>query len=120
MMLRGANAVGYTNYPDSMVHKFWKQASKSGVNVSDIFNSLDYTDNLKLSFDAAGSTGGFVEGTLSYMGGILDHNKGKYDIEYRINLARDIDAMGVHSLTVKNIVGLLTPRATTTLILVLM
>ena len=81
MMLRGANAVEYTNYPDSMVHKFWKQASKSGVNVSDIFNSLDYTDNLKLGVDTAGSASKFVESTLSYTGGVSNPNKGKYDIK---------------------------------------
>jgi len=31
MLLRGANAVGYTNYPDNVVYKFCEQAKKSGT-----------------------------------------------------------------------------------------
>ena len=65
MLLRGANSVGYTNYPDNLVHKFCKQAYKYGVDVFWIFGSLNYTKNLNLGVDAAGSAGGSVEGTLS-------------------------------------------------------
>ena len=34
MLLRGANAVGYTNYPDNVVHKFCEQAKASGIDVT--------------------------------------------------------------------------------------
>jgi pyruvate carboxylase len=53
MLLRGANAVGYTNYPDNMVHKFCDQAHKSGVDIFRVFDSLNYLENLKLGVDAA-------------------------------------------------------------------
>ena len=63
MLLRGANAMGYTNYPDNAVQKFCKQASKSDV---DIF--CNCVNNLKLGNDNTGSAGGFMEGNLSYTG----------------------------------------------------
>ena len=54
--------MGYTNYPNNVVHKFCKQAYKSGVDVLRVFNSLNYTKNLKLGVDAGGGAGGFMEG----------------------------------------------------------
>ena len=60
MLLRGANAMGYTNYPGNVVHNFCKQNSKSGVNIFRIFNYINYINNLKLGADAASSAGGFV------------------------------------------------------------
>ena len=116
MLLRGANAVGYTNYPDNVVHKFCNQAHKSGVDIFRVFDSLNYIENLQLGVDAAGSAGGFVEGAMSYTGDVADPTKGKYNLEYYMDLARKLVDMGVHSLAVKDMAGLLTPRATTLLI----
>ena len=82
MLLRIPNVMGYTNYPNIVVHKFCKQDSKSGVDIFRIFDSINYIENLKLGFDAAGSASGFGEGTLSYTGDILDTNKGKYNLAF--------------------------------------
>ena len=81
ILLRVANALRYTNYPDKIFHKFWKQAYKSIFDVFRVFNDLNYTDNLKLGVDTAGSASKFVESTLSYTGGVSNPNKGKYDIK---------------------------------------
>ena len=116
MLLRGANAVGYTNYPDNVVYKFCEQAQKSGVDVFRVFDSLNYIDNLKLGVDAAGAAGGFVEGAMSYTGDVADASKGKYNLEYYLDLASKLVDMGVHSLAIKDMAGLLTPRATTLLV----
>ena len=116
MLLRGANAVGYTNYADNVVHKFCKVAQKSGIDVFRVFDSLNYVDNLKLGVDAAGQAGGFVEGTMSYTGNVADPTRGKYSLEYYVKLARELVDMGVHSLAIKDMAGLLTPRATTLLV----
>mmetsp|Transcript_30589 Transcript_30589/g.64716 ORF Transcript_30589/g.64716 Transcript_30589/m.64716 type:complete len:1244 (+) Transcript_30589:117-3848(+) len=117
MLLRGANAVGYTNYPDNVVHKFCKQAKSSGVDIFRVFDSLNYLENLKLGVDAAGSAGGFVEGAMSYTGNVADSSKGKYNLEYYMKLADElVNDMGVHSLAVKDMAGLLTPAATKILI----
>ena len=70
MLLRGANAVGYTNYPDNLCHNFCKQGYKSGVDVFLVFDSFNYIENLKLDADATGSSGGFIGVYFSYTGGI--------------------------------------------------
>ena len=116
MMLCGINAMGYTNYPDNLVQKFCKQASKYSVEILRIFDSINNTEKLKLGVDAIVSTSGFMEGNLYYTGGVLDTNKGKCDIEYYINVTSDLASMGVHYLSVKDMVGLLTTRAATMLV----
>ncbi|KAL7427377.1 hypothetical protein ACHAXM_000824 [Skeletonema potamos] len=116
MLLRGANAVGYTNYPDNVVHKFCKQAHASGIDIFRVFDSLNYLENLKLGVDAAGAAGGFVEGAMSYTGNVADPTKGKYNLEYYMKLADELVNMGVHSLAIKDMAGLLTPAAATMLV----
>lgn len=99
-----------------MVHRFCKQAHKSGVDIFRVFDSLNYIDNLKLGVDAAGEAGGFVEGTMSYTGDVADPTKGKYSLEYYMNLADKLVDMGVHSLAIKDMAGLLTPKASELLV----
>ena len=111
MLLRGANAVGYTNYPDNVVYKFCDQAKKSGIDIFRVFDSLNYMENLKLGVDAVHKAGGFVEGTMSYTGDVADPSKGKYTLEYYLKLAEELVNEGVHSLAIKDMAGLLTPRA---------
>ena len=76
ILLRGANAMGYTSYPNNILHHFCKQYYKSSVDVFRVFDSLNYIKNLNLDIDAAGSTGGFVEVTLSYTGNVSNPNRG--------------------------------------------
>jgi pyruvate carboxylase len=116
MLLRGANAVGYTNYPDNVVYKFCDQAKKSGIDIFRVFDSLNYLENLKLGVDAANKAGGFVEGTMSYTGDIADPAKGKYTLEYYLKLAQELVDEGIHSLAVKDMAGLLTPTASRMLV----
>jgi len=116
MLLRGANAVGYTNYPDNVVYKFCEQAKKSGIDIFRVFDSLNYLDNLKLGVDAALAAGAFVEGAISYTGDVANPAKTKYNLEYYVNLARELQAMGVHSLAIKDMAGLLTPRSASLLV----
>ena len=116
MLLRGANAVGYTNYADNVVYKFCEEAQKSGIDIFRVFDSLNYLENLKLGVDAAGAAGGFVEGTMSYTGDVADPSKGKYNLDYYMDLASKLVDMGVHSLAIKDMAGLLTPTSTRMLV----
>jgi len=116
MLLRGANAVGYTNYPDNVVYEFCKEAKEAGIDIFRVFDSLNYLDNLKLGVEAAVAAGGFVEGAMSYTGDVSDPSKEKYTLDYYLDLAKNLVDMGVHSLAIKDMAGLLTPRATTMLV----
>jgi len=116
MLLRGANAVGYTNYPDNVVYEFCEQAKKSGIDIFRVFDSLNYIDNLELGVKAALAAGAFVEGAMSYTGDISDPKKTKYNLEYYLALSDKLVDMGVHSLAIKDMAGLLTPRSASKLI----
>ncbi len=112
MLLRASNAVGYTNYPDNVVDRFIKLAAHEGIDVFRIFDSLNWLESLKVSIEAALETGKFVEGTICYTGDLLDPNRSKvYDLDYYVNLAKDIEGLGVHSLAIKDMAGILKPEA---------
>merc|ERR1719182_467535 len=116
MLLRGANAVGYTNYPDNVVRRFCDQAHESGIDIFRVFDSLNYIENLKLGVDAAGGAGGFVEAAICYTGDVANPGDGLYNLEYYLKYARELAQLGVHSLAIKDMAGLLTPRATSILV----
>eukprot|EP00326_Haptolina_ericina_P033967 CAMPEP_0181237180 /NCGR_PEP_ID=MMETSP1096-20121128/38611_1 /TAXON_ID=156174 ORGANISM="Chrysochromulina ericina, Strain CCMP281" /NCGR_SAMPLE_ID=MMETSP1096 /ASSEMBLY_ACC=CAM_ASM_000453 /LENGTH=1162 /DNA_ID=CAMNT_0023332489 /DNA_START=47 /DNA_END=3535 /DNA_ORIENTATION=+ len=116
MLLRGANGVGYTNYPDNAVFKFCDVAVKNGMDVFRVFDSLNYLDNLKLGVDAVGAAGGVVEAAISYTGDITDPSKTKFTLDYYLELARKLVDADIHVLCIKDMAGLLKPAAATLLI----
>jgi len=116
MLLRGANAVGYTNYPDNLVKTFCKQAKDTGIDIFRVFDSLNYIENLKLGIDAAGEAGGVVEAAICYTGDVSDPSRTKYTLDYYVNYAKELSTLGVHILCIKDMAGLLTPRAATMLV----
>lgn len=101
MLLRGPNAVGYTNYPDNVVYKFCELAVKHGMDIFRVFDSLNYLPNLKLGIDAVAKAGGVVEAAISYTGDVSDPTKTKYDLNYYLKLAKDLVDAGTHILAVK-------------------
>ncbi|XP_076642747.1 pyruvate carboxylase isoform X1 [Halictus rubicundus] len=116
MLLRGANAVGYTNYPDNVVFKFCELAVQTGMDVFRVFDSLNYLPNLLVGMEAAGKAGGIVEAAISYTGDVSDPNKKKYDLKYYTNLADELVKAGTHVLAIKDMAGLLKPNAARILI----
>ena len=72
MLLRGANAVGYTNYPDNVVRYFVQQAAGAGIDVFRIFDSLNWVENMRVAIDAVLETGKLCEAAICYTGDILD------------------------------------------------
>ena len=116
MLLRGANAVGYTNYPDNVVFRFVDQAKRSGIDVFRIFDCLNYVENLKLGIDAVGQAGGVIEAAICYSGDVSDPSRTKYTLDYYVDLAGQLNDLGIHVLAIKDMAGLLKPRAATMLV----
>ena len=116
MLLRGANAVGYTSYPDNVVYDFCKLAKRSGMDVFRIFDSVNYVENLYLGIDAVGRAGGIVEAVICYSGDVASPKETKYTLDYYLNLARLLAQKSIHVLCIKDMAGLLKPRAATLLI----
>ncbi|MDF2232984.1 pyruvate carboxylase [Albimonas sp. CAU 1670] len=111
MLLRGANGVGYTNYPDNVVQRFVHQAATSGVDVFRVFDSLNWVENMRVAMDAVLETGKVLEGTICYTGDINDPDRAKYDLKYYVGMAKELQAAGVHVLGLKDMAGLLKPAA---------
>ena len=116
MLLRGANAVGYTNYPDNVVMRFVLQAKQHGIDVFRVFDCLNYLENLRLGIDAVGAAGGIIEAAVCYSGDVSDPNRKKYSLQYYVDLAGKLVDLGIHVLAVKDMAGLLKPRAARMLI----
>ena len=111
MLLRASNAVGYKNYPDNVVKFFIEQAAAAGVDVFRIFDSLNWTENMRVAIDAVGATGKIVEAAICYTGDILDPNETKFTLQYYVNMAKELESAGAHILGLKDMAGLLKPAA---------
>jgi pyruvate carboxylase len=116
MLLRSANAVGYTNYPDNVVQYFVKQAANSGIDVFRVFDSLNWVSNMRVAMDAVCDAGKLCEAAICYTGNLSDPKQTKYDLKYYLGLARDLKAAGAHILGIKDMAGLCQPRAAYTLV----
>ncbi|XP_033030280.1 pyruvate carboxylase, mitochondrial isoform X1 [Lacerta agilis] len=116
MLLRGANAVGYTNYPDNSVFKFCQVAKENGMDIFRVFDSLNYLPNMLLGMEAAGQAGGVVEAAISYTGDVADPNRTKYNLDYYVNLAEELVKAGTHILAIKDMAGVLKPQASSMLV----
>jgi pyruvate carboxylase len=116
MLLRSANAVGYTNYPDNVVRYFVEQAAAAGVDVFRIFDSLNWVDNMRVAIDAVGASGKVIEAAICYTGDLSDPGERHYDLRYYLRMARELEKAGAHVLGIKDMAGLCRPRAAATLI----
>jgi len=115
MLLRGANGVGYTNYPDNVVRHFVTQAKQGGVDLFRVFDCLNWVENMRLAMDAVREENGLCEAALCYTGDILSSARPKYDLKYYVDLAQELEQAGAHIIAVKDMAGLLKPAAATQL-----
>lgn len=117
-LVRGANAVGYTSYPDNAIYEFSKRAVENGLDIFRVFDSLNSVDSIKLGMDAAKVAGGVVEGTVCYTGDVANPVKHpKYTLDYYMHLVDELVATGnLHVLGIKDMAGLLKPASARLLI----
>lgn len=112
MLLRASNAVGYKNYPDNVVQKFVKESAQAGVDVFRIFDSLNWVEQMKVANEAVQEAGKISEGAICYTGDILDPKRSDvYTLDYYVNMAKTLEREGFHLLAIKDMAGLLKPKA---------
>jgi len=116
MLIRGCNGVGYSAYPDNLVESFVQKSWENGVDVFRIFDSLNWMENIAPCIEMVRKTGGIAEGSLCYTGDILNPERKKYNLDYYLKLAKDLENAGSHILGVKDMSGLLKPYAAKILI----
>jgi pyruvate carboxylase len=86
------------------------------MDVFRIFDALNDVDNMQVAIEAAQKTGRVVETAICYTGDVSDPSRTKYDLKYYVDLAKDVVARGTHLLCIKDMAGLLKPRAATMLV----
>jgi len=117
MLLRGSNAVGYTAYPDNLVEKFIEKAWETGIDIFRIFDSLNWVEAMKVSIKSVRErTNAIAEACICYTGDITDPERTKYNLQYYLDLAKQLEDQGAHILAIKDMAGLLKPYAAELLI----
>ena len=111
MLLRGANAVGYKNYPDNVIREFVKESANAGIDVFRIFDSLNWIEGMEVAMDEVLKQGKVAEPCICYTGDILDESKEKYNLKYYVNMAKELERRGAHILGIKDMTGLIKPLA---------
>ena len=116
MLVRGANGVGYKNYPDNVIRSFIKEAADTGIDIFRIFDSLNWLKGIEVSLDEVLKANKVAEVALCYTGDILDETRDKYSLQYYVDKAKEIEKMGAHILAIKDMSALLKPYAAKKLI----
>jgi len=106
MLLRGQNLLGYRHYSDDVVQAFVQKAADNGIDVFRIFDAMNDLRNLKVSIDAVIKSGKHAQGAICYTISPV------HTINHFLEQARELEAIGCHSLCIKDMAGLLTPSRT--------
>ena len=108
MLLRGANAVGYTNYPDNVVRAFVEAVGRRPASTSSASSTRSTGCPTSCPrIEAVREAGAIGEAAICYTGDILDPSATKYDLEYYVELAKELEKTGAHILGIKDMAGLL-------------
>ena len=105
MLLRGQNLLGYKHYPDDIVDRFVALACENGMDIFRVFDALNDPRNLETAIASVKKYGGHAQGTICYTTSPV-HTVAAY-----VKLARQEAAMGIDSLAIKDMAGILTPGA---------
>ncbi len=105
MLLRGQNILGYKHYSDDIVRRFVRASVRNGIDIIRIFDALNDVTNLKVAIEETVKSGAEASGAISYTTSPV-HSLNTY-----VQLAREMKAMGVGSVCIKDMAGILTPKA---------
>lgn len=105
MLLRGQNILGYKHYPDDIVRRFVRASVKNGIDIIRIFDALNDVNNLKVAIEETVKCGAMASGTISYTTSPV-HTLDKY-----VEMVKELAQMGVGSICIKDMAGILTPQA---------
>ena len=104
MLLRGQNLLGYKHYPDDVVRLFVKKSVENGIDIIRIFDALNDVRNIEVAVDETLKNGAIASGTICYTLSPI-HN-----LESYVKLAKQIESLGVGSICVKDMAGIMSPK----------
>ncbi len=104
MLLRGQNLLGYKHYPDDVVRAFIRKSVENGIDIIRIFDALNDVRNIEVAVDETLKCGAHASGTICYTISPI-HN-----LESYVKLAKEIEALGVQSICIKDMAGIMSPK----------
>ena len=104
MLLRGQNLLGYKHYPDDIVRAFVRKSVECGIDIIRIFDALNDLRNIEVAVDEAIKAGAHVSGTLCYTTSPI------HSLEMFVELGKKLEAMGCHSICIKDMAGIMSPK----------
>jgi oxaloacetate decarboxylase alpha subunit len=104
MLLRGQNLLGYRHYSDDVVEKFIEKSIKNGIDIIRIFDALNDFRNLEKSIDAINKYGGHCQGSIAYTTSEI------HTVDYYVEKVKELEKLGVHSICIKDMAGILLPE----------
>jgi oxaloacetate decarboxylase alpha subunit len=104
MLLRGQNILGYKHYPDDVVRQFVAHAAINGIDIFRIFDALNDFRNIEVAVDEVKKQGAHAQGCISYTTSPI-HDLNKY-----VEMGKQLEAMGVHSICIKDMAGIMGPQ----------
>lgn len=110
MLLRGQNLLGYRHYSDDVVRAFVAKAAVNGIDVFRIFDAMNDVRNLRVSIEAVKAAGKHAQGTIAYTTSPV------HTVDAFVQQAKAMQAMGIDSIAIKDMAGLLTPFDTANLV----
>ncbi len=103
MLLRGQNLVGYRHYPDDVLEEFIKKAVSNGIDIIRIFDALNDLRNMEKAISRTRAEGAHAQGTISYTISPF------HSIDYFVKQGQDLRSLGVDSICIKDMAGLISP-----------
>ncbi len=104
MLLRGQNLLGYKHYPDDVVRKFVELSIRNGIDIIRIFDALNDPRNVKVAIEETVKHGAHASGAISYTTSPV-HN-----LESNVKYAKELENMGVASICIKDMAGIMLPQ----------
>ena len=104
MLLRGQNILGYAHYPDDIVRRFVRKSVENGIDIIRIFDALNDVNNLKVAIEETVKSGAMASGAISYTISPV------HTLDNYVKLVKEMASMGVGSICIKDMAGLLTPK----------
>ena len=104
MLLRGQNLLGYKHYPDDIVRAFVRKSVECGIDIIRVFDALKDLRNIQVAVDEGIKAGAHVSGTLCYTTSPI------HSLDTFVDLGRRLEAMGCHSICIKDMAGIMSPK----------
>ncbi len=104
MLLRGQNLLGYKHYPDDVVRMFVAKSIENGIDIIRIFDALNDIRNLEVAVDETIKRGAHASGTVCFTTSPV------HTLESYAKYAKDLENLGVKSITIKDMAGIMGPQ----------